>query len=52
VLAKKSRVALSISPSLSHSLKLSNGYIIVEAIDYTRVVKRIYTKKKLNRLII
>jgi len=34
VLVKKG-AALSIPLSLSHSLKLTNGYIIVEAIDYS-----------------
>jgi len=29
----KNIIALSISPSFTHSLKLSKGYLIVEAID-------------------
>jgi len=33
--SEKIRVDLSISPFLSHSLKLSNGYLLVEAIDYS-----------------
>jgi len=30
-----SRLSACIYPSLSHSLQLSNGYLIVEAIDYS-----------------
>jgi len=33
VFVKKRKVALNISQSLSHSLKLSNGYLIIEAIN-------------------